>query len=152
MLETYLKRGWIISLYRNRGVVWQLTQTYMCIKGDVFLYLTNRITESQDGWGWRSPSGDHLAQRPCSRRVHYSMSHRIVTRQLLNFSREGESTTSLGNLFLCSVTLTLKFFLMISFWWIHADYSLLSSTCLEMASRMSCSITFPEIEVRMTHL
>lgn len=41
------------------------------------------------------------------------MSLRIVSRQLLDISSEGSSTTSLGSLFQCSVTyIVRKFFLM----------------------------------------
>ena len=52
---------------------------------------------------------------PCSSRVTQSRLHRTASRWVLNFSREGDSTTSLGNLFQCSVTLRVKkFFLMFS--------------------------------------
>ena len=45
----------------------------------------------------------HLVQPPC------------FSRQVLNISREGDSTTSLGSLFQCSITLRVKkFFLMFS--------------------------------------
>ena len=50
---------------------------------------------------------------PCQSRVTYSRLHRTLSRQVLNISREKESTTSLGNLFQGSVTLRVKkFFLM----------------------------------------
>ena len=55
----------------------------------------------------------HLVQPPCRSRVTYSRLHRTLSRQVLNISREGESTTSLGSLFQCSTTLRgKKFFLM----------------------------------------
>ncbi|KAJ7417752.1 hypothetical protein WISP_62774 [Willisornis vidua] len=41
--------------------------------------------------------------------------HKVASRRFLNVSSEGNSTTSLGNLFQWSVTRTLKFFLI--FWW-----------------------------------
>lgn len=49
-----------------------------------------------------------LAQPPCSGRVTQSTLSRFVCRQLLNISREEHSTTSLGILSQCSVTLTVK--------------------------------------------
>ena len=58
-------------------------------------------------------SVDHLVQPPCQSRVTYSRLHRTLSRQVLNISREEESTPSLGSLFQCSVTLRgKKFFLM----------------------------------------
>ena len=55
----------------------------------------------------------HLLQHPCRSRVTYSRLHRTLSRQVLNISREGDSTTSLGSLFQCSVALRgTKFFLM----------------------------------------
>ena len=48
-------------------------------------------------------------------RVTQSRLHRTLSRRVLNISREGESTTPLGNLFQSSVTLRgKKFFLMFS--------------------------------------
>ena len=45
--------------------------------------------------------------------VTYSRLHRTLSRRVLNISREGDSTASLGSLFQCSVTLRgKKFFLM----------------------------------------
>ena len=42
--------------------------------------------------------------------VTYSRLHRTLSRWVLNISREGDSTTSLGSLFQCSVTLRVKKF------------------------------------------
>jgi len=54
-----------------------------------------------------------LVQPPCQSRVTYSRLHRTASRRVLNISREGDSTTSLGSLFQCSITLRgKKFFLM----------------------------------------
>ena len=53
-----------------------------------------------------------LAQPACSRAT-YSRLQRTLSRRVLNISREGDSTASLGSLFQCSVTLRRKkFFLM----------------------------------------
>jgi len=63
--------------------------------------------------GLEETSEDHLVNPPAKERVTYSRLHRTVSRQVLNISREGESTTPLGSLFQCSVTLRVKkFFLM----------------------------------------
>jgi len=51
----------------------------------------------------------HLVQTPCRSRVTYSRLHRTLSRQVLNISREGDSTTSLGSLFQCSVTFRVKY-------------------------------------------
>ena len=70
----------------------------------------HRITECQ---GLEGTSVDQLVQPSCQSRVTYSRLHRTVSRLVLNISREGESTTSLGNLFQFSITLRgRKFFLM----------------------------------------
>ena len=47
----------------------------------------------------------HLVQPSCRSRATYSSLHRTLSRRVLNISREGDSTTSLGSLFQCSVTL-----------------------------------------------
>jgi len=52
----------------------------------------------------------HLVQPPCRSRVTQSRLHRTASRRVLNISREGESPTSLGSLFQCSVTLKVKKF------------------------------------------
>ena len=55
----------------------------------------------------------HLVQPSCPSRVTQSRLHRTLSRRGWNISREGDSTTSLGSLFHCSVTLRgKKFFLM----------------------------------------
>jgi len=49
-------------------------------------------------------SESQLVQAPCSSRTTYSQLPRTVSRWLLNISKEGDSTASLGNLCQCSVT------------------------------------------------
>jgi len=53
----------------------------------------------------------HPVQPPCQSRVAYSSLHSTLSRRLLNISREGDSTASLGSLGRGSVTLRVKFFL-----------------------------------------
>jgi len=50
----------------------------------------------RDLWGSPSPT-------PCPSRVAYSRLQRTLSRRVLNISREGDSTASLGSLFQCSV-------------------------------------------------
>jgi len=57
--------------------------------------------------GLEGTSGDDLVQ-PSAKAVPYSRSHRWISGQVLNISREGDSTTSLDNLFQLSVTLEVK--------------------------------------------
>ncbi|KAK4818676.1 hypothetical protein QYF61_017421 [Mycteria americana] len=53
-------------------------------------------------------SGGHLVQPPCSSGATYSQLPRTMSRQLLNISKDGDSTTSLGNLCQGSVTLIIR--------------------------------------------
>ena len=59
------------------------------------------VEVGRDLWRSSSPS-------PCSSRVTFP---RIVCRWLLNISKEGDATTSVGNVFQSSVTLSVKKFL-----------------------------------------
>ena len=52
-------------------------------------------------------AGRDLCGSPCQSRVTQSRLHRILSRRVLNISREGDSTTSLGSLFQCSRTFIL---------------------------------------------
>jgi len=58
----------------------------------------------------------HLVQTPCQSRVTYSRLHRTLSRRVLNISREGDSTASLGSLLQCSVTLRVKKFFLVFSW------------------------------------
>jgi len=94
----------------NRHVIQLEWQLQLC---SAFTLSNNyRITECS---GLAGTSVDHLVQPLCRSRVTYSRLHRTLSRQVLNISRERESTASLGSLFQCSVTLRgKKFFLMFS--------------------------------------
>jgi len=59
--------------------------------------------------GYSSPT-------PCRSRVTYSRPQRTLSRWVLNISREGDSTTSLGSLFQCSVILRGKKFFLLFRW------------------------------------
>ena len=67
----------------------------------------HRITECS---GLEETSVGHLIQFLCRSRVAYSRLHRTLCRRVLNISREGDSTTSLGSLFQGSITLRVKKF------------------------------------------
>jgi len=82
----------------------------------VFVKLDHRITESQNGLGWKGPQWSLSFNPPAMCRVanHQTRLPRATSSQALNGSRDGASTTSLGNLFQCVTTLCVKNFLPIS--------------------------------------
>lgn len=71
------------------------------------------VTESQDSRVMLEGTTGGLVQPPCFNLSPSGMLLRIVSRQLWNISSEGDYKTSLSNLFQCSVTCTLKFFLIV---------------------------------------
>jgi len=54
--------------------------------------------------GWKGS----LEINPRAKTVPYSRSHRKASRKILNISREGDPTTTLGSLFQCSITITVN--------------------------------------------
>lgn len=69
------------------------------------------------------PSSPNLPLQAGSLGAHLSG---ITTRRVLNIFREGDSTTSVGSLFLCSVTLSArKVFLMLIWNFLHSSFCLL---------------------------
>jgi len=98
-------------------------------EGESILFFQNHriLGVGRDLCGSSSPA-------PCQSRVSQSRLHRTSSRQVLNISREGDSTTSLGSLFQGSVTLRVKFFLM--FRWNFLCFSLCSSSRKARNTRM----------------
>ena len=75
-----------------------------------------RIIESQTGLGWKGPFKGHLVQAPAMSRdlFNWIMLLRVPSNLALNIARGGASTTSLGNLGQCLITLIAKDFFLIS--------------------------------------
>jgi len=73
--------------------------------------LRRRITESQNCRGWKGPP-EIIESNSFAKQAPYSRLHRKVSRRVLDMFREGECTASGGSLFQCSVTLTMKKFLL----------------------------------------
>ena len=74
------------------------------------------ITDSLNGLGWKGPLRSYSSNPPAIGR-DTSLQTRLVRAPFslaLNASREGASTTSLGNLFQCLTTLTVQNFFLIS--------------------------------------
>ena len=64
---------------------------------------------SQNRRGWKRPP-EIIKFKPMLKQVPYNRLHRQTSKWVLNISIEGDSTASLGNLFLRSITLTVKKF------------------------------------------
>lgn len=84
--------------------------------------------KSQSGSGWEGPQWFNWSNVPAQAGSPQSAGHRIVSRWFVNILSEGDSTASLGNLFQCMVTSTLKKFFIFrgNFCALVAAYSLLS--------------------------
>jgi len=78
--------------------------------------MNHRIIESWNGLGWKRPPSSSSFSPPAMCRVanHQTRLPRATSSLALNASRDGASTTSLGNLFQCFTTLWVKNFLLIS--------------------------------------
>lgn len=82
----------------------------LCIKKDysvekeIIKASNHRISELERLEG--SIGGGHLVQPTCLSSAPWSKLHRIASRQFLNVSKGGETTTSLSHLFQCRVTHT----------------------------------------------
>lgn len=71
------------------------------------------VTESQNCRVWKGPLGI-IKSNTLLKQFPYSSLHRKASSSVLNISREADSMISLGSLFQCSVTLTVKkFFLLL---------------------------------------
>ena len=81
---------------------------------NIDLSLQRIVFESWNCKGWKGPQDQSLTL--LLRQVPYNMLHRQTFRWVVNFSIEGDSTTSLGNLFQCSITLTVMNFFFMFVW------------------------------------
>ena len=71
------------------------------------------ITKNTERLRLEGTSAGHLVQPWCSSRATWNWLPRTMSRRLLNFSKDGDTTASPGNLCQCSVTLSVtKCFLM----------------------------------------
>ena len=87
--------------------------TFTCTSGYGGQFsLNHRIMELQ---GWKGPQ-EIIKSDLSANKVPYKRSHRLVFGQVLNISIEGDSTTTLGNRFQCSITLTIKKFFHMFVW------------------------------------
>jgi len=76
----------------------------------------NQDIESQNSWGWKGPLKVIYFNPPTMSRdiYHYIRLLRALSNLTLNVSRDGASTTSLGNPFQCFNTLMVKNLFLIS--------------------------------------
>jgi len=99
--------------YQQASVLWIAKLVLMSIKRQSLLTLSHRVIEWLRLEGlFRGP----VVQTSCSSKATYSQLPRTISRCLLNIFKEGASTTSLCNLCLCSVTLTIKKVLLLMIW------------------------------------
>ena len=93
---------------------------YLCLHGNSCCLFSIPVTESQyhqmSGFGRNLARSSSPIPLPRLRRNALIRSHRDVSRQILNVSREGDPTTPLGSPLQCSVTLTMKKFLLMCLW------------------------------------
>lgn len=66
------------------------------------------ITQSQNRRIVEVGRNPHLVQSPCSRKATQNQFPRTMSKWILNISKGEDSTTSLGNLLQCSITVTVK--------------------------------------------
>ena len=78
---------------------------------NLFGAINHRITESQNGRGWKGPLWSS-SPPPLPKQGLLQQAAQDLVQWVFNISREGDSTTSLGSLFQCSVTLRGKKFLL----------------------------------------
>ena len=83
---------------------------------NIYLHFQNQYHRIMEWKGSEGTSVGHLVQPSCRSRVTYSRLHGTSSRWGLNTSREADSTTSLGSLFQCSVTLRGKKFFLVFSW------------------------------------
>jgi len=73
---------------------------FLCLDSLYFHHIN--ITESQNRWGWRN-LWRHLVQPSRSNKDTKSRVTRTISGQLLNISKEGDSTASVGSLCHCLI-------------------------------------------------
>ena len=92
----------------------------------------HRIIESQNCGDWKGPQ-ETIKANPLLKQVPCSRSHRKASRQVLNISIKGDSTSSLGNLFQCSIILTVKRFCMFVWNILCSSFLLFFPLCFTVA-------------------
>jgi len=110
---TLYRSDYLLSLLLSRQEPGILCSP-VCARGYQLESPGRHVTHRNIEWsGLEGTSVGHVVQPSCRSRVTYSRLERTLSRRVLNISREGDSTISLGSLFQGSVTLRgNKFFLM----------------------------------------